>query len=242
VKSTLTTELKLQYNTVAISFSDNKPDGARQLRGKSWACVMALYSLTMKKGLTAAFDRTTYGCIGAGVGLCLGDTYKPNRDFMENLLSEDEGYFKTRSLVREFMDNFPYVDIPQRYVVFKPLEKIDEKVENPALVSIPANADQISALAALINFRRHGNNHIHAPFCAGCQSVCVIPYNESDRENPRAVIGNLDLASRKILPPDILTFTIPFKTFCEMEEDVPISLIRKKTWTRIASRIDTPEK
>jgi uncharacterized protein (DUF169 family) len=242
VRSTLTTELKLQYNPIAILFSDNKPDGARQLREKSWGCVMALYSLTIKKGMTVAFDRTTYGCIGGGVGLCLGDTYKPNREFMENLLSEEEGYFKTRLLVREFMDDFPYVDIPHRYVVFKPLEKIDEKVENPALVSIPANADQISALAALINFRRHGNNHIHAPFCAGCQSVCVIPYNESDRENPRAVIGNLDLASRKVLPPDILTFTVPFKTFCEMEEDAPISLIRKKTWTRIASRIDTPEK
>ena len=100
---------------------------------------MALYSLTMKKGVTVAFDRTTNGCIGGGVGLCLGDTYKPNREFMENLLSEEEGYFKTRSLVREFLDDFPYVDIPQNYVVFKPLDQIDENRENPVLVSIPAN-------------------------------------------------------------------------------------------------------
>jgi hypothetical protein len=140
------------------------------------------------------------------------------------------------------MDDFPYVDIPKEYVVFKPLEQIDETSESPDLISIPANADQLSALAALINFRRHGNNHVHAPFCAGCQSICVIPYNESKLEHPRAVIGNLDLAARKVMPPDILTFTVPFKTFCEMEEDVPVSLMRRNTWTKIASRIHVPEK
>ena len=238
MQSVLAKELKLQYGPVAILFSDDMPKGARQISEGKWGCVMAYYCLVMKKGLTAAFDRTTYGCIGAGVGLGFGDTYKPNRDFIEGLLTEEEGYLMTRSLVREFMDDFPYIDIPQRYVVFKPLEQIDESCESPALVSIPANADQLSALAALINYRRHGNDHISAPFCAGCQSVCVIPYNESKRDYPRAILGNLDMSSRKILPSDILTFTVPFQTYREMEEDVNTSLIRKKTWLQIASRIN----
>ena len=213
MRSLLVEELKLKYHPVAILFTDNRPESARQIKEGSWGCAMALYLVTMTKGLTAVFDRSTYGCIGAGVGLCFGDTYKPNCEFMDNLLSDEEGYLKSRELVHDFTENFPFVDIPYKYVVFKPLEQVDESAEIPALVSIPGNADQISALAALLNFRRPGNDHLSAPFCAGCQSVCVMPYNQIDREYPKAILGNLDLSSRKVLPADILTFTVPFRTY-----------------------------
>ncbi len=231
-------ELRLQYSPVAILFTDTKPDDARQIREGNWGCVMALYLATMKNGQTAAFDRKTYGCFGGGVGLCLGDTYKPNREFMENLLAEDERYFKNRELVREFMDSFNYVDIPYEFVVFKPLEKIEPATEKPALVSFPVNADQLSALAILINYRRTGNEHVGAPYVAGCQSVCVVPHNESKKENPRGIIGNLDISSRKILPADILTFTVPFETYLEMQEDLPESFIREETWARVSKRME----
>jgi uncharacterized protein (DUF169 family) len=236
MKSRLITELQLQYHPVAVIFSDTRPAEARQIRENHWGCVMGLYALVIKRGITAVFDRRTYGCIGAGVGLCFGNTYRDNREWMINLLAREERYFKTEELVAEFMDEFPYVDLPRRYVVFKPLPDVDPTTEEPALISIPANADQLSALAALINFRRHGNNHITAPFAAGCQSVCVMPCRESRREYPRAVIGNLDLSSRKILPVEILTFTIPFRTFLEMEEDVPASFLRIKPWTTLVKR------
>jgi len=238
MQSLIAKELKLKYFPVAILFSDSKPEGARQIREGAWSCVMALYNNVIRKGATAAFDRKTYGCVGAGVGLCLGDTYKPNREFMENLLSNEEGYLKSRELVRDFMDNFKYADIPQQYAIFKPLVQIDPEKEKPVLVSFPANADQLSALAALINFRRPGSEHVAAPFGAGCQSVCVLPFNEIEKEYPRAIIGNLDLSSRKVLPEDILTFTVPFKTFLEMEDDVPVSFLRKEVWGKIAGRID----
>jgi hypothetical protein len=158
---------------------------------------------------------------------------------MENLLTDEEGYFKTRELARDFMDNLDYVDIPHKYVIFKPLEQIDPNKEKPALVSFPVNPDQLSALAVLLRFRRRGNYHVVVPFAAGCQSVCVFPYNEIKKEYPRAIIGNLDLSSRKILPPEILTFTIPLKTFHEMEEDIPESFLRRNVWERIVKRIDT---
>lgn len=230
-------ELKLKYHPVAIYFSDEKPEQARQVKEGAWGCAMALYLITMTKGMTAAFDRSTYGCIGAGVGLCLGDTYKPNREFMENLLADEEGYFKTKELARDFMDNFPFIDIPQKYVIFRPLSEIDQHNDKPVLISLPGNADQISALAALINFRREGNEHVRAPFAAGCQSVCVLPYNEVNQKQPKAILGNLDLSSRKVLPADILTFTVPYQTFLEMDEDVELSFFKKQTWAKIAQRL-----
>jgi len=237
MQSLLAKELKMKYRPVAVLFSDTRPDEARQFREHKWGCAMALYRVTMKLGKPAVFNRNTYGCIGAGVGLCLGDTYKDNRDFMENLLADEEGYFESRTLAKEFMDNLPYADIPHEYVVFKPLEMINPDEEEPALVSFPVNADQLSALVVLANFRRKGQEHVVAPFCSGCQSVCVIPYNESLKDEPRGIIGNIDISSRKILPAEVLTFTVPFKMFLQMEEDAPKSFLRKETWARVAKRI-----
>ena len=237
MQSALIDELKLQYRPLAVLFTDHKPESALQLREGKWGCVMALYCVAMKKGKTVAFDRRSYGCIGAGVGLCLGNSYEDNRDFMQKLLADDEGYFANRGLVREFMDTFNYVDTPHHFVVFKPLEQIDLKRERPALISIPVNPDQLSALATLIKFRRPGCEHVAAPFCAGCQSVCVMPYTESSKEYPRAIIGNLDPSSRKILPADILTFTVPLNTFLEMQDDAPRSFLHKKVWEPIARRM-----
>ncbi len=242
MQSLLADQLKLTHNVVAILFSDSKPEDAHQLGEGKWGCAMALYVLTMKQGKCVAFDRTSYGCVGAGVGLCLGDTYTPAREFMENLLADEEGYFKSRELVDDFMDNFGYVDVPEKNVIFKPLIDVDPAVEEPVLVSFPVNADQLSALAALINFRRRGNDHVAAPFGAGCQSVCVIPYNESLKEQPRGIIGNIDLAARKVLPADILTFTVPYKTYLEMEEDVPLSFLSKKVWDPIRKRLDRSDR
>jgi len=238
MNSLIVKELKLKYHPVAILFRDEKPEGVVQFKEDKWGCAMALYKSVITRGRTAAFDRKTYGCIGAGVGLCLGDTYKPNREFMENLLANEEGYFKSRELVRDFMDNFRYIDIPYKYVVFKPLEQVDPESDKPDLISFPANPDQISALAVLLNFRRIGNDHVATPFGAGCQSICVLPYNEIGREHPRGIIGNMDLSSRKILPPEILTFTVPFETFLDMEEDLPNSFVRKGVWLKIAERIN----
>lgn len=237
MQSLIVKELKLKYRAVAIYFSDTRPDGANQFREDNWGCAMAMYNMVMKVGRTAVFDRKTYGCIGAGVGLCLGNTYQPNREFMQNLLADEEGYFKNHELVRDFMDNFRYVDSPYRYVIFTPLEQWEADGKKPVLVSFPANPDQLAALAALLNFGRPGNEHVSAPFGAGCQSVCVLPFNEVTKDYPRGIIGNLDLTSRRILPPDILTFTVPFGTFLEMEENLPRSFVRKDVWEKIVSRI-----
>ena len=95
MQSQIAKELKMKYHPVAILFTDDKPEQARQLREDRWGCTMALYANVMRKGATAAFDRNTYGCFGGGVGLCLGDTYKPNREFMLKLLADDEAYLNS---------------------------------------------------------------------------------------------------------------------------------------------------
>ncbi|MGQ9525010.1 MAG: DUF169 domain-containing protein, partial [Armatimonadota bacterium] len=63
------------------------------------------------------------------------------------------------------------------------------------------------------------------------------PYNESLRDQPRAVVGITDVSARPHVPPGILTFTVPYAMFLEMEQNVPGSFLEKHAWQRVAARI-----
>lgn len=238
MESTIVKELRFRYNPVAILFTDTKPTEARRFREKKWGCVVAMYNIVAKLGKRAVFDAGTYGCIGGGVGLCFGDApYRDNRDFIVNLLHKDERYFKTRDLAEDFVDNFPYIDRPEKYVVFEPLAEVDESAGEPALVSFPCNPDQLAALGTLLQYRRQGIEHVAAPWGSGCQSIVVLPLNEAGKEYPRGIIGNLDSSQRRILPAEIMTFTVPYRTFLEMEEDAEGSFLRTPGWEVIGKRL-----
>jgi len=74
MESVLTSVLKLQFEPVAIIWSDEKPDNALQFKKKRWGCVMTLFA-QVARGKTAVFDRDTFGCWGGGVGLGFGNQY-----------------------------------------------------------------------------------------------------------------------------------------------------------------------
>lgn len=63
------------HEPVAILFSNEKPQAARQFQEGRWGCVMFLLGAAAK-GETAVFDRKTFGCPGGGVGLGFGNQYK----------------------------------------------------------------------------------------------------------------------------------------------------------------------
>ncbi|HQL01245.1 MAG TPA: DUF169 domain-containing protein [Smithellaceae bacterium] len=67
--------VRLQYQPVAMIWSDEKPEGAMSFSPGKWGCVMWL-AVSAAKGKPAAADRQTFGCIGGGVGLGFGNQYK----------------------------------------------------------------------------------------------------------------------------------------------------------------------
>jgi uncharacterized protein (DUF169 family) len=141
---------------------------------------------------------------------------------------------KSPELAKRFVASLPMVDIPARYVVFKPLREVDIAKETPVVVIFIANADQMSALISLVNYGRGTLDNVVVRSGAGCQSIGILAYQEAEREVPRAVIGLTDTAARSYtaatLGHDVLTFAVPCKMFLELEENVPGSFLERETW------------
>ena len=75
MQSTLKKTIGIRHEPVAILFSDQKPDNAKQFSEGKWGCVMYLLVAAVR-GAVAAFDRRSFGCQGGGVGLGFGNQYE----------------------------------------------------------------------------------------------------------------------------------------------------------------------
>ena len=257
MQSKIAHAIEMKYLPVAVIITGKKPEGALQFKEKGWSCVVSMLN-GAAKGKTAVFDRKTFGCPGGGVGLGFGNQYvnfpggieyfltKGNKEFcktdmgkniVKNLpaIEHGEGYVKTPELARKFIDSLPMRDNPEEYVVFKPLNKVVDN-ENPQNIVFLVNPDQLSALIVLANYDRETNDNVRVDFAAGCHQIGIIPYSEGESENPRAVVGLTDISVRMRFQKDILSFTVPYKMFLEMESNVEGSFLGKDVWQKVLER------
>ncbi len=244
--SEIAKRLKLRYAPVAILFTDEKPPGALEFAAGRWGCVAALLTAAAK-GRRAVFSRTTFGCEGGGVGLGLSDQYSEGVEYFLSTgkegappvggIREPEAFKKTPALAKEWMESIPSIAVPEEYVVFKPLPAVDSAEEEPQAVVFYANPDQLTALIVLANYGRPGHDSVIAPFAAGCQTTCLFPLSEAGKGRPQAVIGMTDVSVRPRIDADLLSFSVPYVMFREMEDNVPGSFLDKHEWQKIADRI-----
>jgi uncharacterized protein (DUF169 family) len=145
-----------------------------------------------------------------------------------------ERYRKTPDLVRQFVKNLPMVDIPAKYVVFKPLSEVDRAKEAPETIIFFADPDQLSALVVLANYGRDESDSVIIPHAAACQTIGIYPYREARNGKGRAVVGLTDLSARvhmnRQLAPNLMTFAVPLAMFDEMEGNAEGSFLGRHTW------------
>ncbi len=261
MESKIAKALRLKYQPVAILWSDEKPNEALQFKEGRRGCVMWMFARAAK-GQIAVFDRKTYGCLGGGTGLGFGNLFKKFLGGIEGfcyflsigyekwengkkLIAElhnekmihGERYIKSPELVRKFLEQLPIMNIPKKYVIFKPLSKVT-KDEEPVVVVFVANPHQLSALIFLANYARENIDNVFAPMGAGCHQIGIFAYREAKSKNPRAIIGLTDLDARlnvrKQLGDNIFTFAVPYRMFEEMERNVKGSFLEIGTWTKLA--------
>ena len=246
--SKLSKELRFSFEPVGIFFTDEKPADALQFAEGKRGCVAAMLVAAASQGKTAVFDEKTYGCPGGGVGLCFGDTFVDSTTYLLSTGGEDlmkqgnipkgfergERFFASPELVLKWKAGMPFTKTQKKYVVFKPLSKVDETCP-PNIICIFANPDQLSALVIMSGFNNGLVTNVIAPFGAACHSV-LFAYQEMEKENPKAVLGFFDIAQRHSIPKDMLTFTLPYEMFKEMEENISESCLTTHSWEQIKDR------
>ncbi|MDZ4165874.1 MAG: DUF169 domain-containing protein [Smithellaceae bacterium] len=158
-------------------------------------------------------------------------------DAVHNAFLTGERYIKTPEQVRKFIQGLPITTIPCKYVIFKPLGEIDGEREIPKVVIFLADPDQLSALIVLANYGRDSNENVVTPFAAGCQTIGIYPYEEALKDLPRAVLGLSDISARlflrKTIGDNLMTMSLPFPLFEEMEKNVAGSFLEMDHWQAI---------
>lgn len=253
--SRLAAALNLAHPPVAILWTDQKPDDAVQFSPGRWGCVMASFATVAQKGRPAVFDRASYGCFGGGVGLGFGNCYEQfpggvdgfcafladgngeaKADLcpptMRHHFVHGERYRASADVVRRWVADLPTVDVPSSFVVFKRLDDLAAG-ETPQVVVLLADADQVSGLVVLANYRRSDSLGAIIPHGAGCQSIGIFAYAEAASTTPRAVVGLVDPSARAIvrrLGKGLVTVALPRALYEQMEHDVAGSFLEGDTW------------
>lgn len=252
MKSVLCERLNFKLNPVAVFFTDEKPSGAFEAKEGQRICAASMLIAAAKNSQVAAFSEKTYGCPGGGAGLCFGNAFKAAKFPIDALLSngdevlaargeefgrklgKGERFFASAPLAREWAGELPYTKTTQKYVVFKPLLLADEN-EKPDLVCFFANPDQLSILVIAAGYWRGKSLNVVAPFVSACQSI-LLAYQEIKKEMPKAIMGYFDISQRANIPKEILSLTVPFSLYEDMERSAKIGAMETASWERIKDR------
>jgi len=239
--------LALKQSPVAVVLTDDKPERAAGFKEGRWGCVAALLR-SAAGGRTLVFDRKTYGCPGGGTGLGFGNCYTGFP--IERLLStggkapqdnggafdmgEGERFFESPEVTARWANALPYREVPTEFIVFKPLDKVEE-TESVSMVLMFVNPDQLSALVTLAGFRRGSINATVSPWGAACQSI-LFAHAEAESPDPRGVIGFFDISQRRKIDKELLSYTMPYRMFLEMESSVDDSFLSTTVWHKLRER------
>jgi len=194
----------------------------------------------VRRGQSLAFDVDAVQCGGARRYLGFDPEIRPKFEYFLSCgipgEMEGERYKQSPELVRQVMQRHPPFEAPGRYIVFKRWDALDENDE-PLAVIFFARPDVLSGLFTWANFDAL-EPAVIAPFASGCASIVYHAFQERDAQHPRAILGMFDVSARPCVSPDELTFSVPWKKFVGMIENMPETFLITASWKKVQARIE----
>lgn len=237
MNSRIANAIRMKLAPVAVIYAGEVPEDAIQFKPGAWGCITSLIYASAR-GNIAALSSDTTCCPGGRVGAGFDD-FKPGIEFFLSNGREGKGkaehYKKTPELARDYTGAVPGVEKPE-FLVLKPLDRLQPD-EKPEIVIFMVDADQLSGLCTLANFDSPRQDNVRLEFGAGCVQALLYPMAENGSEYKKCVVGLTDPSARKHIPAGLLSFSIPYSRFLEMEENVEQSFLSGETWAEIAKRI-----
>lgn len=206
---------KLNFEYPLIGFYDAPDEGLFDSPTKITKCLFAYFE-AWQKGETLLISKKYFGCRGCGRWLAGLDNMQ--RDQFLAFLAETEGLKDSKELVAQWVDANPTYQMEHDHLYIGPLNP--KAYEYLKTVTFFVNPDQMSSL--MIGAAYHASpsdpEPVIAPFGSGCGQL--VPMFK-DLNVPQAIIGGTDIAMRKHLPSDVLTFTVTkpmYERLCSLDE------------------------
>jgi hypothetical protein len=224
-----------------IVFYYTDEDGHGELAGasKDHRCLICDLA-AVRHGKPMCFSNDTVPCGGGKRYLGFVQRLRPDFEYFLSCgipdALEGERYKKTPELVNELIKNTATFKAPAQHIVFKRWDAIQE-ADEPLVVIFFATADVLSGLFTLANFDLASPYGVITPFCAGCGSIVQHPLAQLESEQPKAVLGMFDVSARPCVPPDRLTFAVPWPRFETMVRNMDESFLITESWRKVKERI-----
>ncbi|MDM7916302.1 MAG: DUF169 domain-containing protein [Candidatus Eisenbacteria bacterium] len=205
----------LRLTTPILAVYDTEPDDgfAPCIEVKGHACCFAYYDRWIA-GETAVIRKGSFGCPGAQRALGLQKSYP---DTMAHFLTDGvgappgEGLRASAEIAQAFLDRAVPPAVRGETVLLGPLRP--EKWDAVRTVTFLVDPDRLGALMTLAGYWSPDTRLVSAPFSSGCGHLWREVFYDGE-DHP--VIGATDIAMRKYLPPEILTFTVSPARFRQM--------------------------
>lgn len=243
--------LDLEHPPVGVFYAEARPADALAMVPGKRNCVVDML-LAAARGKKVVVDEESCTCAGGAVGLGFGNAFERRGHPTRYLLStgaegvpegecaalpphmvDGERFFRDPTVVDVWKAQLPYGDETSRCVVFAAQDLWGNAV--PDLVFLLVNPDQLSALVSMGGFRSGSAFETVAPFGAACQSILHAKAQDA-QANPKMVMGLFDVSQRARIPANLLSLTMPYRKFAELEEDAAKGCLTSHSWKELVAK------
>ncbi len=223
---------RLRLTTPLLGLYDARPSAAFAplVEPKGSACCFAYYRQWLD-GQTLVFVKGGRGCQGAYRAFGLEKRYPA---YMAHFLTDGvgapkgEGLKADPSLAQRYLDQAQPPHVLSGSVLVGPLRL--SEWDSLRSVTFLIDPDRLSALMTLAGYWS-AQTEVVAPFGSGC-SFLWRALGEAGGQD-KAVLGATDLAMRRYLPPDLVTFTVSPARFERMLTFPDHSFLFRTWWNQL---------